>query len=132
MFQQRFGVPMQDGYQKAQPDAGRFGMREQFAGGPMGLAQFMATGGNHPAMQAPAFHTGGPGQVQQMPQFTTGGQLPPQQFQPMTGGYNPPQGMNGYPTAGGQLPAYMAQFQPGQSSYGLAGLFRNYGGYGFR
>lgn len=125
MFAQRYGVPMQDGYQKSQPDQ-RFNFQDRMGGGPgMRLSQLMAghpmTGGNHPAMQMPGPMTGGPGQIQGgydsgginpggmytgYPQ--TGGQLPPQ---PMTGGVSYPPN----PMLGGQM-------QP----QGLTGLFSSY------
>ncbi len=115
MFAQRYGVPMQDGYQKSQPDAGRFNFQDRMGGGPgMRLSQLMAghpmTGGNHPAMQIPG-------------QFNTGGNLPAQGGYD-SGGINP-----GGMYTGGQLP-------PMQSGYpmqpqGLAAMFRGFSPYRF-
>jgi hypothetical protein len=126
MFAQRYGVPMRDGYRKAQPDAGRFNFQDRMGGGPMRLGQLM-TGGNHPAMQMPGPMTGGPGQIQPM-QFSTGGNLPAQvggsympAFNPQTGGQLPPQPFQ--PMTGGALQA--------QSGYpqGLAAMFNRYRGF---
>lgn len=107
MFQQRYGVLMQDGYQKWQPDAGRFNFQDRMGGGPgMRLSQLMTgypmTGGNYPAMPGPTPMTGGPGQIQPMPPFNTGGRLPPMQ--------------SGYPMLG-------------QQPLGLAAMFRGYSPY---
>jgi hypothetical protein len=109
MFAQRYGVPMQDAYQKSQPDAGRFGFREQFAGGPLRLGQLMM-GGNHPAMQMP-----GP---------MTGGNLPAQGGYD-SGGINP-----GGMYTGGQLPPMQSSYPMlGQQPQGLAAMFRGYSPY---